>query len=337
MKRYSLLLIPLAVWMVGFWNPLKAYIAWPAGSGFEITPSGSDSVAQGDDRIREFKEQVRLRAQVEHHWGTSVSSSDNGRHREGSAVAWDEAACPTGNITGDPATGTTAYGATDDGRLCRDSTTGELKMWTGAAYVTVPTASSGDGSGHFNLLSGLTFQKAGADAMDIHAHHTRHGINGISGAWTVGADHIPLTIADIIDNNTFDSAACASVPTTAIGSQVFGDAGVACMSIKPNLTGRVASSRGIVLVQLTTKSDGTAGTSCQVRFNVYLDTIADPEGTEGIANYNNTNEASTSAMILQMTGLSAGAHEIALHVSDADDPGCAMVSGRMIWVDLGVS
>lgn len=329
LKRYSLLLIPLAVWMVGFWNPLKAYIAWPAGSGFEITPSGSDSVAQGDDRIREFKEQVRLRAQVEHHWGTSVSSADNGRHREGSAVAWDEAACPTGNVTGDPATGTTAYGATDDGRLCRDSTTGELKMWTGAAYVTVPTASSGDGSNHFNLLSGVTFQKAGTDAMDIHAHAARHKVNG--------ADLIKNLIASVTYNKT---ATTGAVSDTLITSQTFVTNSVIGSSM--DFTGRGgSSSQYLVYWNIVFNNVGAA--TCMAEARAYakattggLVSAATALGTlQSSGTSSNSSDGFTLSDMIFVGGAGSTVWNVAIHADDQADNGCTVQSGSITLIDLG--
>ena len=51
-------------------------------SAFEATPAGSDSRADGDDRIRELKDFIREREEVDHIFGPGVeSAADTGEHR----------------------------------------------------------------------------------------------------------------------------------------------------------------------------------------------------------------------------------------------------------------
>lgn len=99
---------------------------WDAAT-FEQSPPGTESVALGDDRIRELKREIRYRKEVEHDFGTDHGPSDNGRHRLGSARVFFQSAAPTAldfadydSTLGGSGSGVTTL---DDGRLWVDSNT----------------------------------------------------------------------------------------------------------------------------------------------------------------------------------------------------------------------
>lgn len=55
-------------------------MAVPTTSWSETTPAGSDALAQGDNRLREMKTQIREVIGVDHDFPSSGSASDNGQH-----------------------------------------------------------------------------------------------------------------------------------------------------------------------------------------------------------------------------------------------------------------
>lgn len=82
-------------------------------SGFEATPAGSDSPAQGDDRIRELKGAVRERLAKEHHMDLLAGDAGtDGWHEAGSAKVYVGSTAPTTRPDG-----VTALTADDNGRL----------------------------------------------------------------------------------------------------------------------------------------------------------------------------------------------------------------------------
>lgn len=101
-------------------------------TGFELTPAGDASPAEGDDRIRELKETAGSLLDKEHIARDAGSTAAQGWHREGSAIVYYEAAEPT-NRPDDA----TALGATDAGRLWYDSDDGSLLIYTGSAWTEV--------------------------------------------------------------------------------------------------------------------------------------------------------------------------------------------------------
>lgn len=54
----------------------------PTVSWSETTPAGSDNASQGDDRIREFKTQVREVIDVDHDFPSSGQAADVGQHKQ---------------------------------------------------------------------------------------------------------------------------------------------------------------------------------------------------------------------------------------------------------------
>lgn len=304
--------------MVLAWSPwfLGAFQTWQSGSGFELTPANSDNVSDGDDRIRELKENIRNRLQSEHYFGTGVGASDNGRHREGSASAWNTAPCPTANVTGDAGTGSTAYTSADKGKLCAQPTDGSLQVYSGSAYIAAMSTFFNNTLGHW------TNNSAPTDTFDPTKFHIR----------------------GIYNDTTIDTAGCLTAghySTTALASQVFGDAGAACFTTGTiNLTGRSTTSRGILIAHLSGIASAAGGTpKCQ--FTVYRDStanqIGDIVGLSGPSSLINENIGTTVSYV---TGLSAGNHEFALHALDTTstsecnaptDPN----AGYLTFIDLG--
>lgn len=313
---------------------VAAFLTWDAS--FEATPANTDPVSQGDDRIRDLKENVRERLESEHYFGTLASAGDTGRHREGSAVAFYAAADPVSMPFAD-AQGLTTLGAADEGRLAYRSDTGQFRVYTGSAWAEALTALAGNGSNRVNLLSGMQFLKAGADAMDIHAHDARHRLGGTDGAWTNAPDGMPFAIQQILVDSSVDGAACGVVNTTANASQVFGDAGDACLSIATglNFTGRTGNSR--ILVFATSNVNRVAG-FCEADMVVYLDSVSTQLG---VAATESVQDAAAGRGSLFTVGysdtVSAASHEVAVHLSDANADGCDIINGSLVVVDLGNS
>lgn len=332
MKKYGWFLVLLLAWSPWF---VAALQVWNSGT-FEVSPANTDPISLGDDQIRELKENIRKRAQVETYWGTDIAGGETGRAREGSARAFYATADPTvlsnsvTDTTGDPNLGTS-----DDGRLLRRSDTGELKIYNGSAWVQALTSLSGT----IDLLGTPLFAKAGADAFDIHAHKARHRLSGSNGAWVNAADGMPLAIQQILTDTSID-AGCATTSTTAIGSQVFGDAGDACFSVGSadglNFTGRATSNTTIFV--LGKFSFAVASGSCEVTANLYLDSIATTLGVQTISAISSGDNADTNTVVVM--GYSnavtpAATHEVALHISDSTDDGCTTTSGALYVFDLG--
>ena len=54
----------------------------PIISWSETTPAGGDNIAQGDDKIREAKKQIREIINVDHDFPSSGQAADNGQHKQ---------------------------------------------------------------------------------------------------------------------------------------------------------------------------------------------------------------------------------------------------------------
>ena len=301
--------VPSTAWL--------ASVLWD--SSFEATPANSDLVSQGDDRIRDLKETLRDYLEAELNIGTA--GDNNGRVREGSARGFYAGADPT-TLNGTDRTGSNALGSTDDGRLLHRSDTGELKVWSGSAWGQALTSLSGT----IELINTPLFAgtAAGQDTFDPRE----------------------FTIRGIYTDVTTDGTACASgagVSTTAIASQVFGDAGAACYSVTVDLSARsTANTRALVIGQLSVESIVTA---CDVNVAIYRDAITNIVGPL-IDSNNLTSSISdgyqTPLMFAYLPTLSNASHEFAIHVSDSSDDGCGFltnpdaVSGNFLTViDLG--
>lgn len=102
-------------------------------AAYEASPSGTDLISNGDDRIRALKSDIRERHEREHVRNASDKTLD-GLHREGSARAYYVGTEPTNRPDG------TSLDSNDDGRLWYDSTNDILYVYTGSAWEVVPTS-----------------------------------------------------------------------------------------------------------------------------------------------------------------------------------------------------
>ena len=324
---YLACLILALPWLVG------SVVDWTI-SPFEGTPANTDQASLGDDIIRELKENISARSAVEILWGNRFAGGDTGRAREGSARGFYAAACPTvlsnsaTDRTGDP-----NLGAGDDGRICKDSTTGELKVWNGSAWVLAIVNLNGT----IDLINTPSFTKSGSDGMDIHDHQERHRITGSNGAWVDAKDGIPFAIQQILSDTVLDGASCSSVSNTAIGSQAFGDAGLACFSISTGLdfTGRTGNSRLFIVANVLV--DMPPGATCTLDANIFLDAIGTPLATTQRISLTYSGLTMTPTLFAYVTNVTAATHEVALHLSDSIDNDCNAVQGAMYIFDLGNS
>lgn len=105
-------------------------MAETVNSAFMAQPAGSEDPSLGDDRIRAFKLAWKERLEKEHYLDLTEAGTQprQGLHRAGSAVAFYQASAPTERNG-------VALGATDSGLLWRSSTTGDLWVYTGSAWV----------------------------------------------------------------------------------------------------------------------------------------------------------------------------------------------------------
>lgn len=114
---------------------------------FEATPAGSNAVSVVDDRIREFKRDLRERLQVEHNFSTHSSGTDDGTHKAGlcgvlksdtttnldaladvaNSVGWDTTLLQLKRNTG------SAWAA-----ILAAEPAGVVKLWAGT-IATIPT------------------------------------------------------------------------------------------------------------------------------------------------------------------------------------------------------
>lgn len=281
---------------------------WDSGT-FEASPANSDPVSQGDDKIRELKENIRERAEVEHLWGTISSGGDNGRHREGSARAFYESSDPS--ALANSSTDTSGSGALDEGRLLRRSDTGDLKIYNGSAWVAALTS-----------LTALSHN--GNDSFDPTEFHIR----------------------GIYVDTTTDASACAAgadLSTTAIASQTFGDAGAACFSVSVDLSSRsTANSRALVLGQMNITASPATCTSGTRQWTIYRDSTSNQIGPLMQFPVLSVSGEPINGGIsfAYLTTLSNASHEFALHASAPSETDCVFApdstSGSFLAViDLG--
>jgi hypothetical protein len=101
---------------------------------YEDDPEAGDPLGQGDDHIRELKEQIRERAEVEHHWGTD-HTDDTGLHKVGSSRCYAQSAAPTtlpdSKTDHVPGTG----GQTGVSNLNTDATAGAEDVGLGRCWI----------------------------------------------------------------------------------------------------------------------------------------------------------------------------------------------------------
>jgi hypothetical protein len=89
MKKLLLLCAVFMLYPATVWGQA---MVWDAA--FEADPAVNDPVSEGDDRIREMRENIRYRAEVESWHGDTGLADDNGLHRIGSARCFMGTALP---------------------------------------------------------------------------------------------------------------------------------------------------------------------------------------------------------------------------------------------------
>ena len=109
---------------------------WDAN--FEASPDGDDNPGQGDDKIREFKLEVRKRIGNEHGdyvntaGGADGSQSADWVHKKGSARAYYQSDAPTLRPDGQ-----TSIGTNDAGRVwVSNGGNSPIMVWTGSAWTS---------------------------------------------------------------------------------------------------------------------------------------------------------------------------------------------------------
>jgi hypothetical protein len=300
----------LVLFVLLAWSPyiLGALQTWDLAT-FEASPANSDQVSQGDDKIRELKENIRDRAEVEHLWGTISSGGDNGRSREGNARVFYDNSEPS--ALSNSVTDTAGSAALDEGRLWRDADDGYLKVYSGSAWVNALTTLGGT----IELLDTPRFATVdGEDAFNPLAFHIR----AISTDTSMDAD----------------CAASGAVSTTAIASQTFGTAGIGCLSVSVDYSARSTSSRGIVFAQVNFDNGGTP------QVGVYRDSMSNLVST---LNFDSSTSGSIKTIYVwgYVTAVDANTHEFALHASDSLGGGASFHSGsnatlgQLMYIDLG--
>lgn len=128
----------------------------PWTSTFEANPPGSEAKSQGDNRIREHKEAVRERAEIEHDWGPS-GANDDGKHLAGSACAFYQSSEPAATSSG-------ATLAPSGRLLVRSDAQNQLYVWD-------------DSSAAFSLVNNI-------DPSTMHDFVQLQDVVTIGGSWT---------------------------------------------------------------------------------------------------------------------------------------------------------
>lgn len=302
------------------WNP-----------AFEITPAGGDPISQGDDRIRDLKDNIRERLETEIEFGTQIGP-DTGRMREGSARAYFQAAAPAAIPQPDIA-GASALGATDEGRVWRDSDAGAetLNVWNGAAWVdAVREWTLGvTFNSTVNLdPGGLVLQKAGANALDPHEHGARH--RDLTTAAGAGEDYMQFSIQQVLQNSgsaialantvAINCATATTIATLAYDTSGRRGAGSPNRSLII-ATGHINDDGGGMRVELGL-CDGAANLDAST---AHQRIIRESGGIDGHYNF---------AIVYFWANASTAAHTVTLRGTDVTDDSPA--SGTLILVDLGV-
>lgn len=141
-------------------------------------PVIGDTASEAYQHQQDHQRDIGERVAVEHLM--SDSTTTDGQHLVGSARsgAGADSNQPVDRTTTSqdgPADGST--GGNELGRLYRITSgtgVGQLQFSDGSTWIEAIEALAGDGSNELDLIGGLQFLKAGADAMDIHAHASRH-------------------------------------------------------------------------------------------------------------------------------------------------------------------
>ncbi len=147
-------------------------------SAFETTPSNTENISLGAQRIRETRNEARLRLDAEHDFGTFTGgNTDTGRQRLGSARPFYQASAPT--LLG--ATDALGSAALDSARLWIDSDDAGMKHYNGSAWVptaamVAPTVATATDASSFTCAAGAgaTDWSGGVVSVAVPASGTYH-------------------------------------------------------------------------------------------------------------------------------------------------------------------
>ncbi len=277
----------------------------------ESAPAGGDAANTLHTIITNDLVDDRERMVIEHEWNNSVT--EDGRHKEGSArLLFDTTALKPADRTTTPIQGA---GGNEEGRLFRSSDDGDMQVSDGTNWIQAITAFRGDASNEIDLLDGVQFLIAGAEAMDIHNHGPRH---------RAGADdQIPRLIHDIqLDTTTS--------PAITTGDKV-------TITVDLSTGGRTGSQR-VLLIGFGGMTTSTSFVRQGAIFRLRIDTTnvgltATIANTEG--NSVDTDEDQFIVMAL-VENVTAASHDFHLRVdSMLAQPPIAFANFNLLFVDLG--
>jgi len=125
-------------------------------AAFEATPAGSDAPDTIDDKINEFKEEVRTRMGNEHGTYDNTAQGADGSqaadwcHRTGSGLAYYQSDAPTARPGG---TALDSSGSNDDGRLwVSNGSNKPIKVWSGGTWFSTAVGAVVDQNSTGNAL-----------------------------------------------------------------------------------------------------------------------------------------------------------------------------------------
>ncbi len=330
------------------------------------SPDQNLALQASDDVLRADKTFLKNGLEREHHFDGSETAGSGGehlKHKQGSARVWiyDSA---TELTTGALASTYSLSNARNTGLVVVDRQAGRAWWcWDGAADEWIELSKLG---GALEVLGDLTVggdvQLATTKKLKVIAgeafieddqgtpvtlnpftHGARHRPGGTDGAWTASQDFVPYSLQRILSSSALLNGA-AIVDTPVIGSQSFGAAGAAKCSLTFSTAGRPTTSRGLLYAEVTTiKQAGTGDIGDDtVLIGAYLDAIGTRLGElvyrcfEDNTSGGGGDGHQTHSFMRLVSGLTAGAHQIALHAQrSAAGAVSEIVSVLLIYLDLG--
>jgi hypothetical protein len=180
----------------------RAWTGTAAGT-FEGNPEAGDAVAEGDDHIRQLKQEIRHRLEAEHDFGTAEGGADDGRHWEGTARIFWQSGAPTANLHADD-DGVTTFDAGDEGRMWRDSATGYLECYDGSNFQQCLEGIDTDI--HVDGTVELLLDGNASHNIELHNHSSRHtDVTTGSSVQGNAFDYIPGTMVGFHKDNDYEA------------------------------------------------------------------------------------------------------------------------------------
>jgi hypothetical protein len=175
--------------------------------------------------------------------------------------------------------------------------------------------------------------------MDIHAHGPRHRPGATNGAWTTPNDFTQYTIQRILTSTTL--LATNTINQSTISTQTFGTGHDAKCSVAFSTAGRATTSRFLVYHEWQPYRIGGSDSPRTLSASSCLDSTTTLASTSyWSSDYSSdplVNGYNTISSWGVLTGISAGTHELALHITSAGGSsnwGCHGV--LLLLVDLGL-